>query len=317
MNRLDPRRPRRPALSDEALPRRNFLMTSLVGVASAARAGVDEKRAPVVDTHAHCFAGKHDKRFPYHPQGIYQPDEVASPENLLRAMDGAGVDFAVIVHPEPYQDDHRYQERCLEVGGKRFKGTCLLFADRPGVLDAMKQLARKWAPVSARIHAYDPARLPPFGKPELRAYWKRAGELEMAVQLHFEPRYAAGFEPLIKEFTDVRVVIDHLGRPFDGTPREFDTVLGWARYRNTIMKLSSVPNQRTYPDRPIGPIIKRLVEAWGAERLVYGGGWQGDAAGRGYRAERERVAGYLTDLPAVERAKILGGNAARLFRFQV
>ena len=39
------------------------------------------------------------------------------------------------------------------------------------------------------------------------------------MQLHLEPRYAPGFEPLIREFR-TPVIIDHLGRPFQGTPRE-------------------------------------------------------------------------------------------------
>ena len=71
---------------------------------------------PVVDTHLHCFAGSADKRFPYHKDAPYTPDDPATPEHLLKCMDGAGVDFAVVVHPEPYQDDHRYLEHCLSVG---------------------------------------------------------------------------------------------------------------------------------------------------------------------------------------------------------
>ena len=172
----------------------------------------------MIDTHLHCFAGKDDRRFPYHPQGPYQPAQPATPEHLLKCMDEAGVDHAIVVHPEPYQDDHRYLEYCLDVGKGKLKGTCLFFADRPGSLDRMSELVQKHDGqiVAARIHAYAPDRLPPFGKPELRAFWKRAGDLGLAVQLHFEPRYAPGFAPLIREFARTKVVIDHLGRPLQG-----------------------------------------------------------------------------------------------------
>lgn len=60
-------------------------------------------RVPVVDTHLHCFAGKDDPKFPYHKDAPYKPDEAATPEHLLACMKDAGVDFAVVVHPEPYQ----------------------------------------------------------------------------------------------------------------------------------------------------------------------------------------------------------------------
>src|SRR4051812_23904345 len=118
---------------EPALSRRSVLRAaaggSLALLSVPAFAAID-KTNPVVDTHIHCFAGTADKQFPYHPKGPYQPPAAATPEQLLKCMDGAGVDFAIIVHPEPYQDDHRYLEHCLTVGKGRLKGTCLFFADR-------------------------------------------------------------------------------------------------------------------------------------------------------------------------------------------
>src|SRR5437870_5732748 len=207
--------------------------------------------APRVDAHLHCFAGKGDARFPYHERAPYKPDQAATPEHLLRCMREAGVDYAIVVHPEPYQDDHRYLEHCLSVGKGKLKGTLLLFADRKGSLEKMPELCRKLDVVSVRVHAYAPDRLPPFGKPELKRLWQMATDHGLAVQLHFEPRYAPGFEPLIKEFAKTKVIIDHMGRPFQGAPAEHAVVLSWARLDNTIMKLSSIPDAKMYPHREI------------------------------------------------------------------
>ena len=277
----------------------------------------DDLSVSVIDTHVHCFAGRDDFRHPYHPYGPYQPDEPATPEDLLRCMGEAGVDFAVVAHPEPYQDDHRYLGHCLEVGRGRLKGTCLFFADRSDSLSLMSELVREYEGkiVAARIHAYAPARLPPFGTPELRSFWGHVGDLGLAVQLHFEPRYAPGFEPLIREFPRTPVIIDHLGRPFQGSPHEYDTVLGWAHFPNTIIKLSLLPERGEYPHRHIGPVIGELVERFGPDRLIYGGGFGAKATGISYHACRERVRSYLTHLSAHDQAKILGGTAARLFEF--
>lgn len=298
------------------LDRRTFLKTTavipLAANFSLARA---TDASPVVDTHLHCFAGKDDPRFAYHERAPYRPDEPATPQHLLECMDGAGVDYAVVVHPEPYQDDHRYLEYCLEVGKVRLKGTCLVFADRPGSVEKLPKLAEKLDVVATRIHAYAPDRLPPFGTPELRGLWKLAGELGLAVQLHFEPRYAPGFEPLIKEFSDIAVIIDHLGRPFQGTPREHAVVVGWSRYENTMMKLSSLPPKESYPHRDVAPVIKELVTAYGPERMIYGGGFGASATPESYRAYRERARSFIAHLPEADQAKILGGNAARLFGF--
>lgn len=270
---------------------------------------------PRVDTHLHCFAGGDDPRFPYHARAPYRPDAPATPEHLLTCMDGAGVDYAIVVHPEPYQDDHRYLEHCLNVGGKRLKGTLLLFADRRGSVERLPDLAKRLNVVATRVHAYAPDRLPPFGTAELRNYWKAATEAGLAMQLHFEPRWAPGFEPLIEEFRDTQVIVDHLGRPFQGTPAEHDVVVRWSRFPNVIMKMSSLPATTSYPHRDIGPVIRQLTGAYGADRMIYGGGFSADATAASYLAAFDRARALLAHLSKQDQDKILGTNAVKLFGF--
>jgi len=264
------------------LARRSFLHAAAASALAGTLVHAEGPKTSVVDAHLHCFAGKDDRRFPYHPKAPYKPEKPATPEMLLKLMDGAGVDFAVVVHPEPYQDDHRYLEHCLQVGGKRLKGTCLVFAGNAESVGQLPGLVKKGGIVAVRIHAYAPDRLPPFGKPELKDLWKKAADLGLMVQLHLEPRYAPGFEPLIKEFKDTRVIIDHLGRPFQGTPKEHAVVLGWAKLPNTIMKLAAIPSEREYPHRDVKPVVKQLADAYGADRLIYGGGFGEDATVASY-----------------------------------
>ena len=85
--------------------------------------------------------------------------------------------------------------------------------------------------------------------------------------------------------------------------------------KNTVIKLSSLPSQRSYPHRKIGPIIKELAAAYGADRMIYGGGFSAQATPQSYRAYRERARGYVAHLSAADQAKILGGTAARLYGF--
>ena len=39
------------------------------------------------------------------------------------------------------------------------------------------------------------------------------------------------------------------------------------------MKLSSLPEKEQYPHRDVGPVIKDLMERFGPDRLIYGGGF--------------------------------------------
>lgn len=301
--------------------RREFLAATAVAGAGSMVAPVASTRAeetsaapaPRIDCHLHCFAGEQDPRFPYHENAPYRPAAAATPEQLLACMDGAGVASAIVVHPEPYQDDHRYLQHCLEVGRGRLKGTALVFADTLGAPDRLRELAEQMPLIAVRIHAYAPGRLPPFGSRALETLWRTASELGLAVQLHFEPRYAAGFEPLIREFQQTRVIIDHLGRPFQGTPQEHAIVLRWGELPNTLIKLSAIPEPTSYPHRDIRPVIAELLQAYGADRMLYGGGFHAEATPESYRAAFDRAAAYLDGLSAEEQAKVLGGNAQRLF----
>ena len=233
-------------------------------------------------------------------------------------MNWAGVDRAIVVHPEPYQDDHRYLEYCLDIGQGRLKGTTLFFADRPQSLASMPSFLRRHEGkiIATRLHAYAPDRLPPFGSQELRQLWKNAAEAGIAMQVHLEPRYAGQIDSYVREFRDVRVIIDHLGRPMQGTPDEHATVLGWSELDNTIMKFSAIPAQTSYPHRDVRPILQRLSELWGEDRLLYGGGFGASATGESYRSYREDLLELLPDLSETGKAKLLGGNAVRLFGFQ-
>lgn len=301
------------------LTRRDFVLgsTALLASCGGAPTARPKNATPAVDTHVHCFAGYDDPRYPYHADAPYKPAASARPDQLLKAMDGAGVDFAVIVHPEPYQDNHDYLEHCLEVGQGRLKGTCLFFAGRSGALDGLSALVKRQPGVRAlRIHAYAPERLPPFGKPELRELWKKAVDLGLLIQLHFEPRWAPGFEPYIEEFAGTTVIIDHAGRPLQGTPEEHDRVIGWSRFKNTVLKLSAIPEKTTFPHRDAAPVVRRLADAFGADRMILGGGFEANATGESYTAARERLLAYVSHFSEADRAKVAGITASTLFQFK-
>jgi predicted TIM-barrel fold metal-dependent hydrolase len=75
-------------------------------------------------------------------------------------------------------------------------------------------------------------------------------------------------------------------------------------------------SSRDYPHRDITPIVRQLTDAYGADRLIYGGGFGAGATPESYRAARERTRGYIAHLSAADQASVLGGNAAKLFGFQ-
>ncbi|MEZ5395382.1 MAG: hypothetical protein R2724_21555 [Bryobacterales bacterium] len=94
------------------ISRRAFLTTAAAALPAAAA----RPEGVLIDAHIHLFA-KDQSRFPFHPNAPYRPDTSASPQDLeeyRRFVAESKIDHAVIVHPEPYQDDHSYLEHCFE-----------------------------------------------------------------------------------------------------------------------------------------------------------------------------------------------------------
>jgi predicted TIM-barrel fold metal-dependent hydrolase len=280
----------------------------------------------IVDSHIHLFAAD-QRRFPYAADAPYRP-EALTLEAYCKFAAEAKLSHAVIVHPEPYQDDHRYLEYCLahEPSPGFFKGTCLfdpVAAETPARMEALVK-RNPGKIVALRIHETRAKGIAPLSPgpikdrdllhPAMKTTWKKAQSLGLAIQMHFVPCHAPQIGELVRQFPDVVVILDHLGRAGQGTAEEYPEVLKLASYPKVYMKYSGVAycSKVKYPHRDVAPLVRRVYDAFGADRIIWGS--------CGHTLEEfERHAQMLEQMfqfaPASERARIRGGNAARLFRF--
>src|SRR5271168_3954102 len=95
-----------PQYNDCGMITRRDMLTGLAATIPAL--AVERPRGPLVDSHVHLFAADL-KRFPLAPNATYKPTPLPV-EEYVRFATSVGIDHAVIVHPEPYQDDYRYLE---------------------------------------------------------------------------------------------------------------------------------------------------------------------------------------------------------------
>ena len=280
----------------------------------------------IIDTHIHLFAADR-KRFPYHRNATYRPP-AADLEDYVCFAAEARIDRVVIVHPEPYQDDHSYLEFCFQREPSRgfFKGTCLYDPIAPDTPARMAALVRKHSGriVALRIHSTREARtLPTTGgairdrdlsHPAMKQTWRAACELGLALQMHFSPWCAPQIGVLAAEFRDCVVVLDHLGRASYGTAPEYEEVLKLARLPRVFMKFSAVrySSRQDYPHADARPLARRVYEAFGPGRIIWGG--------LGHSMSEFEAASALLDqmfdfAPESERARIRGLNAKQLYAF--
>jgi predicted TIM-barrel fold metal-dependent hydrolase len=252
-------------------------------------------------------------RYPFHPQAAYRPNVERLPEDplaeYLRRLDQEGIDRAVIVHPEPYGDDHRLVLDCLAREPQRLRGTALFYPKDP---DAPRKLAdlvaREPRIVAIRFHAHSGKEqyLDSFRDPGVRAQWAKAAELGLIVELHIGPNYAAQAGEAIREYPNVPVLIDHLAEPHLGNAVEYADVLALGRLPNVSMKLSGL--NHFAKDAPLYesalPFTRLVADAFGPDQMVWGSGTPAI------------VDAHLAHLSAADRAKVKGGNIARLLRWE-
>lgn len=248
-------------------------------------------------------------RFPLHERAVYRPDVSKHADDPLAAykdhMRVEGIDRAVLVHPEPYGDDHRLILDCLEREAELFLGTSLFY---PKDEDAPQRLADLVAQqpriISTRFHAHRGKEqyLDSFADKPVRALWQKAVELGLIVELHIGPEYARQVAQVLREVPDTVVIIDHLAEQNMGTAAEFADVLDLARFDNVYMKLSGLSHFAE--DAPLyesaRPLTRRIVAEFGAERMVWGAGTPAI------------VDAHMEAYSEADRALVKGGNLARL-----
>jgi predicted TIM-barrel fold metal-dependent hydrolase len=292
--------------------------------AAAARAALAGQGDTIVETHLHLFD---PARFPYHPNATYRPPAETLPDYARFAAE-AGISHAVIVHPEPYQDDHSYLEHCFqnEPSPGFFKGTCLFDptgADTPARMEALvKRLPGRI--VALRVHVNRDPKTPPatsgairdrdLRHPAMKDAWRAAARLGLAVQMHFIPYYAPQIRSLASEFRDVMVILDHLGKPGLGTPAEYDEVLKLAELPRVIFKYSAVrySSKQDYPHRDVKPFVRRAWDAFGPDRIIWGVLGMNVPDFRKQSAMLNEMFEFASE---GDRKKIRGQNAMRLYRF--
>jgi uncharacterized protein len=233
--------------------------------------------------------------------------EHATTESYLRLLDGAGVDYGVVLaEVAPITSAICSNERVAELcrGTPRlvpFASVNPLMTARADA--ALERLVRhdgfrglKLYPTYQYFYPNDALVYPLYAKAqELRipVMWHTGSSVFRGSRLKYgDPLY---LDDVAVDFPDLTVIITHSGRPF-----WYDRAAALARFHeNVYMEIAGLPPKRllTY-----FPELERL-----AAKVIYGSDWPG------VPTVKENVAA-IRALPLSEAAKtaILGGNAARI-----
>jgi L-fuconolactonase len=234
----------------------------------------------IVDIHPHITSADIN-RYPITPVGgkrsAWSEKRRATIEELTAAMDEAGVDKAAIVQSvSTHGYDCAYLADSVARQPQRYTGVCsldLLAADAPEKIHYWVK-ERKLSGLRVYTGGLTNQQSTTLSDPKTFPGWESARELGIPVCVSLRPEGLPQLMVLIKQFPQVRIIVDHLmdspieeGPPYAGSETLFDL----ARCGNVYLKLTSI-NIRALRKGNGSPetFFPLLVKKFGAYRIAWG-----------------------------------------------
>jgi len=274
----------------------------------------------IVDAQVHAYERNHPGR-PWIGQ-LHGPPS-ATGDEMVAAMDAAGVDGALLVSPYSfYRYDASY---ALEVGAAhpgRFGLIKPVNPNEPAVAEDIAEWAKKKGAVAIRILLTYEATEDP-ADPGMNRVLAAAARHALPVNLLCWGRLSQA-KGLIERNPDTTIVIDHLGllQPFEppvpAQPwADLPKVVELAAFDNARIKISGACtlSHERFPYADIWDPLARLFDAFGFDRCMWGTDWTRAIA---FLTYKEGVDAFrLTDrLSANEKTALMGATLGKVYRWK-
>jgi L-fuconolactonase len=279
-----------------------------------------QSRPPIViDAQVHAYAANTPAR-PWHSVPNW-PSHVTGDE-MVAAMDKVGVDGAICISPfSMYQYDASYAVSVRQKHPDRFALVKPVNPDDPRVGDVIAEWKRTPGTVGIRIIMTKESKRAP-DDPGFDRIIKAAMRADFPVNVLFWANVDAG-TALIDRHPDARFIIDHMGISQPSVPpapadawADLPKVVELAKRKNAVIKITGACtlSKQPYPFPDIWDPLKRIFDAWGFDRCLWGTDWTRTYAVVRYK---EAVEPFLkTDrLSDSERAMLMGGATAKAYRW--
>jgi predicted TIM-barrel fold metal-dependent hydrolase len=271
----------------------------------------------VLDAQVHAYERNHPGR-PWIGT-LYGPPEVTG-DQMVAAMDEAGVDGAILVSPfSMYRFDASYALEVYAAHPARFRLVKPVDPTDPAVLDTIAAWAATAGTVGIRVFLRDEASTDP-ADPGINRVLAEAARHSLPVNLACRGRLEQ-VGGLAARNPNTRLVIDHLGlaQPHEPPPppepwADLPKLLALAAHANVAVKISGACtlSHEPFPYSDIWDPLGRVFDAFGFDRCMWGTDW---TRAVGMLSYRQGVDAFLvTDrLSESERAALMGETLRQVY----
>ena len=285
-----------------------------------------------VDVHVHVFARLSDE-FPRQVSGLAPAEREGTAEELLRAMDAAGIDRTVLIDMGGTKIEHHiYVTHCVKKWPDRFSATGVVDLGDPDPPARLRELFEATGIEGIRLGDLGDAAA--AKAEDLKSYglFECADELGLNINIYTRNEQVACVELLAAAFPNVNISLDHLGvmptTPLEvdrwGRPRfndeplppaTFSRVLDLARFPNVYIKVSGeyAFSKVPWPYEDMRPLVEQVYQTYGPERMM----WCTDSpwilVEPGYQKLVDLLDHHLPAISRDEKDKIMGGTALKIW----
>jgi predicted TIM-barrel fold metal-dependent hydrolase len=299
------------------LTRRRFLAETLAGAAALSpltmQSAWGESSPVLIDSHVHVF--EHSPAFPF-AAGTRPPAGDATPDMLQELMRLNGVARTVIIQVIYYRWDNSYLASVLKRYPQQFMGVCRVNPEDPAAPDHLSQLTEQGFR-GVRLSPAASAEGDWIRKAPIEPLWRRCAELRVPMTILTVPARLPDLVPLIEANPELTVVIDHMADcPLD-RPDLLKLLLDLARYPKVFVKISDMwsLSKQSYPFADAQDQVKRLLDRFGAQRLMWATNWPVSLTQLPYARIVELYRDHFSFLSQGERNEVLWKTAQRVWHF--
>ncbi|XP_058103062.1 uncharacterized protein LOC131246719 isoform X2 [Magnolia sinica] len=309
------------------LPTKKIPILPSATVKMSASIATESSSSPskIIDSHLHVWATPREAadKFPYFPGN--EPTLQGDVDFLLKSMEEAGVDGALIVQPINHKFDHSLVTSVLKKYPSKFVG-CLLAnpAEDGSGIKQLEDLILKDGYRAVRFNPY----IWPSGQKMTnevgKAMFSKAGELGVPVgfmclkgiNVHFSE-----IEELCSEFPLTPVIIDHVGfckPPENNDENEaFSDLLKLSKFPQVYVKFSALfrVTRKPHPYEDTSYLLSHVLSSYGSKRVMWGSDFPYVVPECGYKGGKEAVShvANLVRLPSADLEWIMGKTVMQLF----
>ena len=293
--------------------RRQFVAASAATALAPRLFAQTQTLIPFIDSHVHVW--KTDPAFPF-ATGAHPSPADASVETLLDLMHANQVSRTVIIQVIHYKWDNSFLASVLKRYPTLFHGVCRVDPEDPAAPEELSRLTEA---------GFRGVRLSPAADatgdwirgPLMPPLWRRCSELKVPMTVLVPATRLPDLVPLIEANAELIVVIDHMADcPLD-RPDLLEHLLGLARFPLVFVKISDMwsLSKQPYPYADAQDQVKRLLERFGAQRLMWATNWPVSLAQLPYARIVALYRDRMSFLTPEEREAILSGTVERIWPF--